>query len=70
MCSRYEPEQITPFGSVAPGDGDEYSDIDLIFLKERNRRFVQRKDETGSFISRDASGNVFVYTLEKMMSPR
>ena len=64
----YEPEQIILFGSVARGEADEYSDIDLIVIKDTDQRFVQRKDETGSFISRDTSGNVFVYTLEKIVS--
>ena len=62
----YEPEQIILFGSVARGDADEYSDIDLIVIKDTDQRFVQRMVEAGFFISRDIAVDVFVYTPEEI----
>ena len=38
----YGPEKVILFGSAARGDVDEYSDIDLIVIKETDKRFVQR----------------------------
>ena len=38
----YDPEKVILFGSATRGDTDEYSDIDLIVIKETDRRFVQR----------------------------
>ena len=60
----YQPEKIILFGSAARGDTDEYSDIDLIVVKETDQRFVQRMVDTALLISRDISFNVdvLVYT--------
>ena len=58
----YDPEKIILFGSAARGDTDEYSDIDLIVVKETDRRFVQRLVDISEFISSYISVDVFVYT--------
>ena len=58
----YDPERIILFGSAARGDTDEYSDIDLIVIKETDRRFVQRLVDISAFISPYISVDVFVYT--------
>lgn len=58
----YNPEKIILFGSAARGDTDEYSDIDLIVVKETDRRFVQRLVDISEFISPYISVDVFVYT--------
>ena len=41
----YRPEKIIIFGSMARGEADEYSDIDLIVVKETGQRFIQRQVE-------------------------
>ena len=69
----YNPEKIILFGSMARGDADEYSDIDLIVVKETNRRFVQRLVDISEFISPYVSVDVFVYTpgeLKAMVEDR
>ena len=58
----YDPEKIILFGSAARGDTDEYSDIDLIVIKETDQRFVQRLVDISEFISSYISVDVFVYT--------
>ena len=60
----YQPEKIILFGSAARGDTDEYSDVDLIVIKDTDQRFVQRLVETARLISRNISVNVdvLVYT--------
>jgi len=60
----YQPERIILFGSAARGDTDEYSDIDLIVVKNTDQRFVQRLVDAALLISRDISVNVdvLVYT--------
>jgi len=58
----YDPEKIILFGSAARGDADEYSDIDLIVVKETDRRFIQRLVDISAFISPYISVDVFVYT--------
>ncbi len=45
---KYSPEKIILFGSCARGDYDEYSDIDMVIIKNTNKRFLDRiKDVLG-----------------------
>ena len=64
----YEPEKIILFGSAARGETDEHSDIDLVLIKQTDKRFVQRLVEAGAFIPLDVSVDVFVYTPEEFQS--
>lgn len=64
----YEPEKIILFGSAARGATDEHSDIDLVLIKQTDKRFFQRLVEAGSFIPSDVSVDVFVYTPEEFQS--
>ena len=64
----YEPEKIILFGSAARGDADEYSDVDLVLIKQTEQRFFQRLVEAGSFVPPDISADVFVYTPEEFQS--
>ncbi len=67
----YQPEKIILFGSMARGDADEYSDIDLIVIKNTKQRFVRRLVEITAFIPLDIGVDVLVYTpkeLEAMLA--
>ena len=64
----YEPEKIILFGSAARGDTDEYSDIDLVLIKETDTRFVERLLEAGLLIPKGISADVFVYTPSEFLS--
>lgn len=44
---RYEPDRIILFGSHASGRAAEDSDIDLLVVKETNRRPIDRRVEVG-----------------------
>ena len=61
----YQPEKIILFGSVARGDADEYSDIDLIIVKETETRFIQRQVDATNLVPRGISVDIFVYTPEE-----
>ena len=52
-------QKIILFGSWARGDQDEYSDLDLIVIKETSQRFVER---LGAVPSLPTKADVFVYT--------
>ncbi|MFQ6028492.1 MAG: nucleotidyltransferase domain-containing protein [Dehalococcoidia bacterium] len=58
----YQPEKIILFGSMARGDFDEYSDIDLIVIKHTDTRFVRRLVEVAAFLPKDLAVDVLVYT--------
>lgn len=61
----YGPERIILFGSAARGDGDEYSDVDLILIKRTDKRFVERLIEAGSYLGSRLRADIFVYTPEE-----
>ena len=64
----YGPERIILFGSVGRGDADEYSDIDLIIVKETDVRFVERLLEADSYLSSSIRVDLFVYTPKELAS--
>ena len=64
----YEPEKIILFGSMARGDADEYSDIDLIIIKQTDEKFIKRQVTAISFIPLDIRADIFVYTPEEFQS--
>jgi len=55
-------EKIILFGSAARGYTDEYSDIDLIIVKETDKPFVRRSVEAPYF---RISSDIFVYTPQE-----
>lgn len=61
----YEPEKIILFGSMARGDADEFSDIDLIIVKKTETRFIQRQVDATNLVPRDISVDILVYTPEE-----
>jgi predicted nucleotidyltransferase len=62
----YNPERIILFGSVARGDTDEYSDVDLIVIKNTDQRFVQRLIDVTRYLPRDITVDVLVYTPDEI----
>ena len=58
----YEPEKVILFGSVARGETDEFSDIDLIVIKDTEERFFQRLLDVTAYLPRDVTIDVLVYT--------
>ena len=64
----YGPEKIILFGSVARGDADEFSDIDLIIVKKTETRFIQRQVDATILVPSDISVDIFVYTPEEFQN--
>ena len=66
----YVPEKIILFGSATTKNMDEYSDMDVVVIKQTQENFLERIKKT-VFMLRDEIGKVdiFVYTpqeFEKM----
>ncbi len=55
-------EKIILFGSTARGEMDEYSDIDIVVIKETKERFIRRILDIESFADLPVHVDVFVYT--------
>jgi len=69
IASEYTPEKIILFGSYASEMKNEDSDIDLVVIKESNKRFVDRVVELVRLI-RNQFGfeypvELFVYTPDE-----
>ena len=58
----YQPQKIILFGSVARGETDEFSDVDLIVIKETEERFFQRLLDVAAYLPRDVAIDALVYT--------
>jgi len=69
LIERYEPEKVILFGSAARGGAVEESDIDLIIIKQTERRFLDRLADALIAMKADRAVDVLVYTpqeFEKM----
>lgn len=68
---RYNPEQIIIFGSSARGDADEQSDVDVVVIKQTDKRFLDRLIEAARCLDNDLGKvDVFVYTREEFEEMR
>lgn len=61
----YEPERIILFGSHARQDADEYSDLDLVVIKETEERFLDRLKRVFDLINPDFALDILVYTPQE-----
>lgn len=67
----YEPEKIILFGSLARGETHEWSDIDLIVVKDTDARYGERiKALTHLICDRLVGADILVYSLEEYENAR
>ncbi len=63
--ARYLPEKIVLFGSLAGGEVHEWSDIDLLVVKETDKRPIERNIELFKLIQPKMGIDLFIYTPEE-----
>lgn len=61
----YDPERIILFGSRARRDADEYSDLDLVVIKETEERFLDRLKRVYALVRPTFAMDLLVYTPEE-----
>jgi len=69
IIAGYSPQKIILFGSYAYGKPDENSDIDLLIIKETNKRPIERWMEVKRLMrdrSRTVSISPLVYTPQEL----
>jgi predicted nucleotidyltransferase len=61
----YEPERIILFGSQARGNADQYSDLDIVIIKETDERFLDRLKTIYELVQPRFAMDVLVYTPQE-----
>ncbi|MCF6149873.1 MAG: nucleotidyltransferase domain-containing protein [Candidatus Kuenenia sp.] len=61
----YEPEKIIVFGSLVNGMVHEWSDIDILIVKETTKRPIERCLELGKLLKPKVGIDLFIYTPEE-----
>lgn len=65
LQEQYAPERILLFGSLASGEVGEWSDIDLVIIKETDQRFLDRVREVMSLLKPRVGMDILVYTPQE-----
>lgn len=70
IIREYSPKKIILFGSLATNHIHEWSDIDLVIIKDTNKRFIDRLHDVHLLAKPRVGVNFIVYTpseVEKML---
>jgi len=70
IVEKYRPEKIILFGSFAQGTIREWSDLDLMIIKNTRKRFIQRLHDVHLLALPKVGVNFIVYTpaeVERMI---
>ncbi len=62
LVAHYQPERVILFGSVAYGDVGEWSDLDLLIIKNTSLPFIRRLREVALLCHASVGVDFFVYT--------
>lgn len=62
IVAQYDPERIVLFGSLATGQVNESSDIDIIVVKKTKKKFWERQKELAGLVRPRIACDMLVYT--------
>ncbi len=65
LIAEYQPEKIILYGSTASGDVHEWSDLDLVVIKETDVPFIRRGVEVAQLCPSPVGTQYLVYTPEE-----
>jgi uncharacterized protein len=65
LIKGYSPESIILFGSMSDGTIHEWSDLDLVIIKETEKPFYERLREVATLCDSDVSVHYLVYTPQE-----
>lgn len=65
LVHQYNSQKIILFGSLAHGNVHEFSDIDLIVIKESDKSFYERLEEVVLLTMPNVGVDILVYTPEE-----
>ena len=64
--AHYQPEQVIVFGSLASGHITETSDLDLLIVKETDKRFFERIKDVVKICDYDIGVDFLIYTPQEL----
>ncbi len=62
LTTQYQPEKVILFGSMASGTVHEWSDLDLVIVKDTSKPFLQRLTEVALLCRPRIGVDFLVYT--------
>lgn len=65
LAKHYRPQKILLFGSMAVGRTGEWSDLDLVIIKDTEKRFLDRTKEVIQLLQPRVGVDILVYTPEE-----
>lgn len=65
IVTKYNPLKIILFGSIATGNVVEWSDIDLVVIKDTNKSFYDRLEEIIEIAEPNVGADIIVYTPQE-----
>jgi predicted nucleotidyltransferase len=65
LITKYQPEKVILFGSMATGNVGEWSDLDLVIIKNTSLPFMKRLKEVALLCMAPVSVDYLVYTHEE-----
>ncbi|MDI3477596.1 MAG: uncharacterized protein PWQ59_1121 [Thermoanaerobacterium sp.] len=68
LIEKYDPLKIILFGSLATGNINDFSDIDLIVIKNSKKPFFERLEEVILLTMPKVGADILVYTPEEFKS--
>ena len=66
LTTQYEPEKVILFGSMASGTVHEWSDLDLVIVKDTSKPFLQRLKEVALMCQASVGVDFLVYTPNEL----
>lgn len=66
LIEEYDPEQVILFGSMARGDVEEWSDLDLLIVKETTEPFPDRSVRVALLCRAMVGVDYLVYTPSEL----
>jgi uncharacterized protein len=65
LVEYYRPQKILLFGSVAVERPHEWSDLDLVIIKDTEKRFLDRTKEVMQLLQPRMGVDILIYTPEE-----
>ncbi len=62
LAEQYRPQKVLLFGSLASGETGEWSDLDLVIIRETDKRFLDRTKEVMQLLRPRVGVDILVYT--------